>query len=392
MPRSLRLPQVLLLIETSRAYGRGLVEGIVRYAEENGPWSIIFEERGLDAPLPRWLKHWTGHGIISRMPNRAKLNKLQAKGLPLVELYAAPQVGLPCVFPKEDSIACLAMEHFLDRGLRHFAFFGDKHIHWCKTRGQAFQECLRRRGYSSGIFDFSCDRSSAKPRRYPVDQCDVIAWIRSLPKPCGVLCASDYYATRLIQACLVCDVVVPEQLAILGIDNDPIFCGVSCPKLSSIDLNPSKIGRQAAALLSDIMKGRRPRQECISVEPAQVVTRESTDILTIDDADVAQAVRMIREQAGRQLRVSDIARDVGLSRRALEQRFQHALQRSPNEEILRTRMERAKTLLASTDMPLSLVAKRSGFSSQPYFTRAFHRRVGIVPNAYRRNNRKNITH
>ena len=396
MSRLRRVPQVLLLIETSRAFGRGLAEGIARYAEENGPWSIFFEERGLADPLPKWLKQWRGDGILSRTTRKANVNRLIATGLPVVELYADPQLGVGLVHPDDEAVADLAARHFFDRGLRHFAFFCDDQAAWIDLRQQAFARVLQQHGYSCHGFlknrgltsSAGQNRGLTSPARHGrFDDPSVMRWLRKLPKPCGVFCPSDFHAMRVTRACRTSGLMVPEQIAVLGVDNDPVFCGVSFPRLSSIELGSARIGYEAAALLDRLMAGQSPPKAGIGVKPQQVVVRESTDILAIDDADMAKAVRIIREQACQRLRVGDVAEAVGMSRRVFEQRFQRILHRSPKEEFIRVQMERAKMLLATSDMPVATVAKKSGFASLEYFTRAFRRHVGMTARAYRRQHR-----
>jgi LacI family transcriptional regulator len=383
MRRLRRIPQVLLLIETSRAYGRGLVEGIIRYAQENGPWSIFFEERGLNDPLPRWLNHWQGDGILSRTTSQANIARLRATRAPIVELYAGPEADIPRVFQDEEAVARLAADHFCDRGLRNLAFFCSDGAHWMHERRRAFERAARQRGYACDTFMFIGAKAAAGKKPRQIDDPSVIRWLRSLPKPCGVLCASDFYAMRLARACRTCGIVVPEEVAVLGVDNDPVFCGTSFPRLSSIDLGSPRIGYEAASLLDRMMAGKSPPDDGVGVEPQQVVTRESTDLLAIDDADMTRAIRVIREQACQPLRVGQVAEAVGLSRRVLEQRFQNILHRSPKEEILRVRMERAKELLATSDLAIARVARKSGFASLEYFARAFRRRTGMTPRGYR---------
>lgn len=383
MARQLRLPQVLLLIETSRAYGRGLVEGIARYAEERGPWSIHFEERGLGDPLPRWLKDWRGDGIISRTTRRRDMEKLQGLRLPIVELFGQPGLTMPVVRPREETIARLAAEHFLDRGLGHFAFFSSSRAAWVCWRQKAFESFLQDRGHECRSFCTAPERLRGDKESSPGDDRAVVRWLKELPQPCGVFCATDQHAMRLLRVCRNCGIAVPEQIAVLGVDNDPVICGVCHPPLSSIELGSDRIGYEAASLLDRMMARRRPSTGDVLIEPVEIVTRQSTDTLAIDDPEVAQAVRMIREQACRRARVSDVADVLGLSRRALEQRFQAALQRNPQEELIRVRMERAKSLLSRGETRMASIAKASGFSSLAYFSRAFRRHTGMTPRQYR---------
>jgi len=378
----------MLLIETSRAYGRGLVEGIGRYVEEHGPWSIYFEERGLYDPLPAWLDRWQGDGIISRTVRPGDARRLLATGLPVVELFAHARPGLSLATTDQEVIARLAAEHFLDRGLRHFAFFCTDRDSWMEQRRECFVAELSRRGQSCDCFPVHGRPASARkaPR---VDATEVSGWLATLPKPCGVFCASDLYAARLLDICRAEGIAVPEQIAVLGVDNDPVMCSVSFPPLSSIDLGSRRIGYEAAALLDRMMRARRKRRgQAVHVPPEQIVCRQSTDILAVGDADTARAVRYIRQHACQGLRVEQVANQVGLSRRTLQQRFLQHLQRTPKQEILRIQMERAKMLLAETDQPIEAICRQSGFASFKYFARAFRRAVGRTPRTYRKEQKK----
>jgi LacI family transcriptional regulator len=387
MSRHLRLPQVLLLIETSRAYGRGLVEGIARYAEERGPWSIYFDERGLRDRLPQWLKNWRGDGIISRTTHKLDMAKLLGVRVPVVELFARPVSTTPLVRPDEVRIARLAAEHFLDRGLRHLAFFCTDQRQWARWRQEAFEQVLQNRGCRCHIFKCVQKRPVAYKEPAAVDDRKVIRWLHGLPKPCGVFCATDLHAMQLTRSCRAGGILVPEQIAVLGVDNDSVICGVCFPRLSSIELGSARIGYEAAALLDRMMAGESPPKEDVCVEPVEIVTRQSTDTLAIDDPEVAQAARLIREQACRRLTVARVASLLGLSRRVLEQRFQSALHRNPREELIRVRMERARSLLSGADMSMASVAKESGFTSLAYFSRAFRRQNGLTPREYRKQHR-----
>ena len=381
-----RIPQVLLLIDTSRAYGRGLVEGIARYADERGPWSIFFNERSLMDSLPRWLKDWHGDGIISHTARGLDVAGLSTKRLPVVELFPVPKSGVPLVRPDEEEIARQAVEHFLDRGLQHFAFFCADSGNWVDWRRQAFERLLHSRGLSCHVFPVPSTQQSGRRRRL-IDDRRVVRWLRELPQPCGLLCATDSHAVQLTRCCRTAGLLVPDQIAVLGVDNDPVLCAVCFPRLSSIELGSARIGYKAAALLDRMIRGHLPPKKGVCIEPQGVTARESTDILAIDDLEMAQAVRMIRERSCRHLRVAQLAEELGLSRRAFEQRFQKALHRNPKQEIMRYQMERAKSMLSNTDLPMSKLAKECGFKSVAYFSRAFRRQFSLTPRDYRRKHR-----
>jgi len=380
MSRPLRSPQVRLLIDTSSVYGRELIEGVGRYAAEHGPWSIYHEDRGLFDPLPPDLKRWRGDGVITRSVRKTDLKYLLAMGLPVVELFADFALSPPQVMPNEDAIGRLAAEHLLDRGLRNIAYFANEWAWWIDNRRQAFASVLRR-------CDPSCNYFELMPRRQSkrrIDQRELIRWLESLPKPCGVFCAWDVCAIQVTNACRQCGIAVPTQIAVLGVDNDPVVCSVSFPPLSSVDLNSKRVGYEAAALLDRMMAGRTAPRKTVLVEPSRVVTRESTDVLAVDDPEVAQAIRLIREHACRGLRVVEVADAMGLSRRALQQRFQRVLRRTPKQELTRVRIDRAKMLLTQTDLSVEQIAQRVGFTAFEYFVRAFRRETGQTPLRYRK--------
>ena len=382
-PQWLRSPQVMLLIDTSSVYGRELIEGIGRYAAEHGPWSIYHEDRGLFDPLPPMLKGWQGDGIMARSVRRADLKRLLATGLPVVELFADFALSPPQVCPNEETIGRLAADHFLGRGLQNLAFFANDWAWWIDTRRQAFAQAVKKRGRACNYFELYAPRKSRKR----LGESHLTGWLESLPKPCGVFCACDVYGSQVTNACRRHGIAVPTQIAVLGVDNDPVICSVSFPPLSSVDLNSKRVGYEAAALLDRMMAGKKPPKRTILVEPEHVITRESTDIIAVEDADVAQAIRLIREHACRGLRVKEVAETLGLSRRALQQRFHRVLRQTPKEELMRVQIDRAKLLLCQTGLSVEQIAKRTGFSAFEYFVRAFRRETGVTPLRYRGSHR-----
>jgi LacI family transcriptional regulator len=373
----------MLLIDTSSVYGRELIEGIGRYAAEHGPWSIYHEDRGLSDPLPKSLKHWHGDGIMARSARTRDLERLLATGLPVVELFADFALSPPAVCPNEETIGRLALDHFLERGLRNVAYFANEWAWWSDTRGHVFRQAVRQSRLPCRYAELVPPRQSKKR----IDENQLIGWLESLPKPCGVFCAWDVCAAQVTNACRRSHLAVPSQIAVLGVDNDPVICSVSFPPLSSIDLHSKRVGYEAAALLDRLMVGQPQPQKSILVEPGQVITRESTDIVAVEDSDVAQAIRLIREHACRGLRVTEVAEAVGLSRRALQQRFQAVLQRTPKAELMRVQIDRSKMLLVQTDLSVEQISRRTGFAAFEYFVRAFRRETGLTPRRYRKKHR-----
>jgi LacI family transcriptional regulator len=210
-------------------------------------------------------------------------------------------------------------------------------------------------------------------------------WLLSLPRPVGVMACYDIRARHVLDACRRVGLAVPDQVAVIGVDNDEFLCNLAEPPLSSVAPDTRRTGYEAAALLDRLMSGReRPRGQAIFVEPLGVVARRSTDVLAVGDPDVSAAVRFIREHACQGIAVKDLLARVPLSRRVLEGRFRKLLGRTPHEEIARIRFERVRQLLRETRLPLEEVARRSGFRNAEYLSTAYRREFGTAPSVYRK--------
>ncbi|HXG10337.1 MAG TPA: DNA-binding transcriptional regulator [Gemmataceae bacterium] len=379
-----KIPHVAVLIETSRAYGRGLLEGVARFVRENGPWSIYFRPHALGEPPPPWLRRWKGDGILVRIDNRETARAVRATGLPAVDLRGrVPGLGLPRVGVDNRVLARLAAEHLLERGFRRFGFCGiprGEHPHLYR-RGEDFLRLIEEKGYPCAVFPGPNDRRAAT---WEKEQDRLAAWVAGLPKPVGVMACNDDRGQQLLDACRRAGVLVPDEVAVIGVENDPILCNLATPTLTSIDVNPQQVGYTAAALLDRLMAGDRPPPGGVFLGDCRVVTRQSTDVLALDDPELARAVHFIREHACEGIRVADVLAQVSMSRSVLERRCKQVLGRAPKALILGMQIERARQLLAETDLPLKMVALKCGFRTAKYFGDAFHRWVGERAGAYRR--------
>jgi LacI family transcriptional regulator len=385
LPRPHHLPHVLLLVETTHAYGRGIVEGIARYALENGPWSIQFELQGLDALPPKWLKNWSGDGIITRTISLKSAKLLWATHLPIVEMLGSPKIGTAQVLGDFDVMAQMAAEHFLSCGLRQFAYFTTGEVFWIKTHRDAFQNVIAEKGYTCHCYHPPIS-AQAVPHWDERQRPRLIKWIHSLPRPIGIFVSGDSPALPLLDVCRELHIAVPEEIAILAVGNDPVICETVHPTLSSLDLDARRIGYEAARLLDQKMAGKKTK-EIVRIPPSRVVVRQSTDLMVIPDADMVQAMRFIRDFACKGITVSRVTEEVGLSLSVLERRFHQYLGRTPKAEIMRVQIEHAKVLLARTDKTSGSIAHQCGFHSLQYFTNAFSHKVGMTPHAYRRRHR-----
>jgi LacI family transcriptional regulator len=383
-----KIPHVALLIETSRAYGRGLLQGITGYLRAHGPWSIYFQPDGLGVPPPHWLKNWRGDGILARIEDRQTAELIRRTGLPAVDLrYSVRNFGMAHVGLDNREVVRLAFRHLCHCGFKHFGFFGlpPGQNFWMDLRRDLFEEAVLALGSTCHVFRYTSRR---KAPSWEDEQQQVAAWVRRLPKPIGVMTCNDERGLQLLDACRRAHISVPHDVAVIGVDNDEIICNLSNPRLSSVDVRTCNIGYEAAALLDRMMAGENAAGEPVILSPGTVVPRESTDLLATEDRELADAIRLIREHACEGLRLKDFVRMTNLSRRTLERRVRGLLGRSPKEEITRVQIERSQKLLAETDLSVAAVAKKCGFGQPKYFSQVFHAKVGIPPASYRREARR----
>jgi LacI family transcriptional regulator len=382
------IPQVAVWIETSRGYGRGLIRGVAEYLRHHGPWSVYFTPHGLREPSSTWLNNWQGDGILARIDDRRMARMLLAKKLPLIDLRGRlPGLEIPTVGLDNRPVARLAFEHLRDRGFRHFGFCGlppGEHVHMDQRR-QFFAELVTKSGAHCHVFQA---RPAGKRSSLGDDQSQLRTWLIDLPKPIGIMSCNDDRGQQLLNACRDIELAVPEQVAVVGVDNDRELCNLATPALSSVDVNSERIGYAAAEWLGRLMSGRKFPGSEVAFPPSHVVMRRSTDTVAVEDPALARALRFIRGRANGPICVDDVVEAALTSRRYLERQMRKQLGRSPNQEILHVRTQRARQLLFETNLSLSEIARQSGFSDAKYFGDAFRRLSGVSPGEFRRRSRE----
>ena len=379
-PRDRR--HVALLVETSNAYARGLLLGVRTYIADRPGWSIYIGEHSRQDTDLSWLEGWRGDGVIARIENEETALQVRRLGVPAVDLSSAGLAPeFPCVETDDEVIARWAVDHFSERGIENFAFCGDSRFGWSIKRQARFADHVRERGGRAHVFELSASRIAADNRR------SLVAWLAALPKPVGVLACYDIAGQELLEACKIAGLSVPDSVLVLGVDNDELLCNLTSPPMSSIQPDTTRTGYLAAQLLDDMMSGAPTEAWMHLIEPLRIVPRQSSDLLAVDDAVVAGALRFIRERADANPTVEAVTRHVGLSRRALDYRFVALLGRTVHEEIVRVRMDRVAELLLQTDWTLPRIAERVGFSHSEYMGVAFRKHTGKAPGEYRRTNR-----
>ncbi|SFI53196.1 XylR family transcriptional regulator [Planctomicrobium piriforme] len=377
---------VALLIETSRTYGRELLAGIRRYANEHGPWSMYLELRGLDSKPPAWLNRWHGDGILTRTGSLEMAQALERADVPTVELRTTRfHHRFPFVGVDNQALGRMVARHLLERGFRYFAVYDLDSEDYFTERGETFVQAIRAAGHDVHIFRSPDHRE--QPQEWEAHQDQLVEWLKALPKPVGIMACTDQLGYWLLDACVRAEIAVPEQAAVVGCENDETLCTMATPPLSSAAFDAQRIGYAAAKLLDGLMQGEPAPTAPLLIPPLQVVTRRSSDVVAIDDVVFSQAIRRMRESASQGLSIKEVLQSVPISRSTLERKTRSLLGRSPREEIFRIRLEIARQLLQETEMSLEQIAQRCGFRTAQYFCTAFLKSQGMTPGAFRKQSR-----
>jgi LacI family transcriptional regulator len=378
-------PKVALLIETSRGYGRGLLRGIVRYSRLHGPWSFYITPGDFAQALPK-MKLWGGAGIIARVETAEMAEAILAADIPTVIVDADPRIGalaadlakLSNVSSDSEGAARLAAEHLKERGFEHFGYVGLPDRVWANRRLEAFSSAIRHAGFEPYIF-----KASEKDVAWESEQSTLARWIADLPKPVGLMACNDDRGRGVLEACRLADVRVPEEVAVIGVDNDELFCELADPPLTSVALNTEHGGYRIAHLLDQLIQRKINTPQQLIVEPTHIVERRSTDVKVFDSSEVGAALSYIYRNRARDFTVGDVAQAVGISRRNLEVKFRKSVGRTILSEIQRIRLDHAKRMLRETDLPVTQIAESSGYSSASYLTQVFGKEIGASPAKYR---------
>jgi len=373
--------RVALLIETSKAFGRGVLRGISRWQREHEPWRVFADERGFNEPVPADMATAAWDGIITRLQRREMPAAWSRDDLPLVSLrWEEADVPSPGVHSDETAIAQLAADHLLEQGFLQLAFCGVD-TRWSRLRERAFADHAEARGVTAAVFDPpQARRTGMRPDDLPA----IARWIESLPKPVGIMAAYDVRALEVLDAVRSLGLACPDDVAVIGVDNDEVLCDLAAPALSSVNQNLECIGYEAARLLAARMAGHADAAASLFIPPLGVAVRRSTDVLAVDDPDVRRGLRLIRAKACDGLTPDDVATATDLPRRSLDRQFTKLLGRSIHDEIARTKLQAAKRLLAETDLKLSAVAARCHFAHAAQLCNVFKRTLAETPTEYRR--------
>ncbi len=378
--------QVRVLIPGYTGFGRDVLRGVVRYVRtRHPPWRLSVEMNPFAARGTDWTHD---EGTIVAVPDRALVGSLVRAGRPLVNCLAHyERLGVPTVRAHDEATGRLAAEYFLERGFERFVFTaaGDR-SRAARLRLQGFREVLSRRGYTVGLPGPPFDAGDDAPVQF--DWRDLVAFLGSQAFPQALFCSHDLLGRQACGHLGAGGIAVPEQVAVLGVDNDLLQCEIAEPPLSSVELPYREMGFEAARQLDQLLHGRPARRMPALFEPLGVVTRQSTDIVAVEDERLSEAVRYVREHACDPCTVADIARNVGVSRRVLERLFRRQFGCTPHNQIIRVRMRRACYLLRTTNLPIPALAGSCGYGLVQNFGRAFRHALAQTPAAYRKSHQQ----
>ncbi len=380
--------KVILLIENSRQFGRDLQRGIARYAALHGPWNFynlppFFVEQSRQSQKLEFqrLKTWGANGAIMR--DIANIDEVEALGIPMIvsSNTHARYHGLPNLLTDDYEVGKLAAEHLLERGYRYYGFVDYYDFYWSQARWQGFGDTIRRAGYP--LWYYRPPRSRHQ-RLWDIEQQAMMQWLLQLPRPIGLMACIDERAQNVIEACRQVDIKIPEEVAIVGGDNDELICELSNPQLSSVRVDGMQAGYEAAALLDRLMQGETPKVTTVPVHATGVVVRHSTDILAVNDKEVAEALQFIRASLSSPIQVADVAGHCALTRQGLNKKFKKTLGRSIHQEIALVRIQQIKRLLLETNMTISDIARTVGRMELKQLSRFFKKYTDLSPLQYRR--------
>lgn len=366
--------QIGLALDAVAAYGRGIIRGVMSYTHTKSRW-IVSAEPKWSFSDPTDIESWDVDGLIVQTFSREFEKRVIKLGLPAINVsnFCEGEMHLPSVLPDDDAVAVMAADYLISLGFRQLAYCWGGSTQYGRLRAEGF----RRRAAESHVQVHECN--AAKTR---LDN-----WIPGLPKPIGVLGCNDDWAHRILNAARQQSIKVPDEMAVLGVDNDELFNALVTPSLSSVALPTEQIGHEAASQLDRLMNGEKLEPRVTLLPPVRIVPRASTDVLSIEDEDIVLAVRFIREHASEPLQVDDVLDHVPLSRRSLERRFHLLVRHSITDEIRQAHVNRAKDLLVNTDLAMSQVATASGFTTATRLGIVFHKEVGQSPTEFRRRTR-----
>lgn len=378
------MKKILLLTDFSSGYSRSLLRGIVRYSKEHGPWvfyrmPLYYRELYGDDGVVQWANKWKADAVIAQLENVdiEKLNKLK---IPIIIQNYKERADKTCNITGDYfKTGEMAADFFLDRGFSNFAYYGFKDTIWSRERADGYRSRIEEHGYALSMLN----NNNKKNEHWSFDLPLLSNWLLSLPKPIALFACDDSFASQITETCKIYNISVPEEIAVLGVDNDELICNISDPPLSSIVLDVENGGYRAAEMLHQLMDKHILETFNIVIPPIRIEQRQSTERYATDDKYILKVIEYIKEHFENAISINDLLRIVPFSRRVLEIRFKKEMGISIYQYLLQYRVEQFADLLIKTDKPLAELAAICGFDDYRNVARVFFKYKKTTPLQYR---------
>ena len=379
--------KIILLSDFSEEYNKNLLRGITRYSKDHGPWTFCKmptyyrETLGIDGIL-KWAQEWEANGIIGQFYNGEEVEKFTKARIPVIaQDFKERFTDIPNITGAYRETGALGADYFLKKGFKNFAFYGFGNIVWSRERAEGFEEKIQEAGFDVHYYENKDSRGVDLWYYKPSALSD---WLKSLPKPVALMACDDNQGHHITEAARHAGIRIPDELAVLGVDNDEMICDLSDPPLSSIELDSEKSGYEAARLMEQMIEDQVCCADDIVVNATQVVTRHSTDIFASKDKYIVSALKYIHGNLDKNLKVDQVLKEVPLSRRSLEKRFIMTTGYPVYEYIYNQRIEKFTQKLLETDMTIFEIAVDLGLSDSKNIARQFKQIKGVTPMEYRK--------
>jgi len=376
--------RILLLIDYSSEFSRKLLKGLVRYSKENGSWifyrlpeyyKTLYGKEG----IVQWAKEWKADAVIAQWDHEGT-NLLQALGVPVIlQNYKKRSEYFSNLTGDYYGTGKMAAQFFAKRRFRSFAFYGNNKLIWSRERAEGFRDEIERIG---GNY-YYMETVNLRNEPWGEGHIELEDWLKSLPKPVALLACDDNFAMQVSETCKLNDIRIPEEISLLGVDNDELICNLSDPPISSIVLDVEKGGYEAGRLIHQLIEGYRTKPFNIIINPVRFELRQSTEKYDISNPYILEVVKYIENNFTEELTIDSLTKIVPLSRRNLEVKFKKEMGTSIYQFILSCRVEYFAMLLVSTNRLLFELALESGFNDCKNISRIFKRFKGYSPAEFR---------
>jgi LacI family transcriptional regulator len=378
--------KIILLLDFAEEYSKCLLQGISRYSNENGHWSfcrmpLYYRETLGTKGILNWAKDWRANGIIGQLYNEMETELYQSAFPVIAQDFKERFRYLPNITGQYRETGKLGAEYFLKKGYTNFAFYGFNNIVWSRERAEGYESSVNSAGYHVHYFEHKKARSTDI---WYYKSKSLSKWLKSLPKPIALMACDDNQGVHITEACKQNKIRVPQEVAVLGVDNDVMLCELSDPPLSSIKLDIERAGYDTARAMDLMISGSVKFYPDIQVSPLKVVTRSSTDIYASRDENITNALDFIHKNIDQNLLVDQIVKEVPMSRRSLEKRFVEVTGLPIYKYILKLRIEKLAQKLVNSELSVFEIALEMGLPDSKNISRQFRQIMDCTPLEYRR--------